>query len=128
MNVALQRDWTGDEFFAWAERQPGRYEFDGRRPVAMTGGTVNHGLFLRNLHRALGTGLRGSACRALGPDVGVTTISDATRYPDALVTCARLNGAARTVLGVVVIFEIISPSSGRNDRMVKRQVRKNVLF
>jgi Uma2 family endonuclease len=119
MNVTLQPGWTVEEFFAWAEQEPGRYQFDGKRPVAMAGGTVNHGRIVRNLHRALDAGLHGTGCKALGPDVGVTTIGDATRYPDALVTCAKLTGTARTVHGVVVIFEIVSPSSGRNDRIVK---------
>jgi len=33
---------TRDQFFAWAEANGGRWEFDGFPPVAMTGGTVNH--------------------------------------------------------------------------------------
>lgn len=29
MNVTLRKNWTPDEFFAWAAAQDGRYEFDG---------------------------------------------------------------------------------------------------
>ncbi len=30
------------EFLAWEERQDLRYEFDGFKPIAMTGGTIAH--------------------------------------------------------------------------------------
>jgi Uma2 family endonuclease len=119
MNVALQKPWGQEQFFAWAEGREGRYEFDGSQPVAMTGGTVNHGIIMRNLHRALDARLRGTRCQPLGPDVGLATEGGAIRYPDALVTRGKLNGTDRTVPDVVVAFEIVSPSSGRVDRIVK---------
>ena len=44
---------TQEEFFAWAQIQGARYEFDGFQPVAMTGASVNHNHIVRNIHRAL---------------------------------------------------------------------------
>jgi Uma2 family endonuclease len=120
MSTALQKPWTQEAFFAWAERQDIRYEFDGLHPVAMTGGTIGHGRVMRNLHRALDTRLRGSPCEPLGPDVGIETLNKAVRYPDALVTCAKVaENAARLVPGVVVVFEVVSPHSSRVDRIIK---------
>jgi Uma2 family endonuclease len=55
----------------------------------------------------------------LGPDAGVATVGDAVRYPDALVTCSALDGAALTVPGVVVVFEILSSGTSRTDRIIK---------
>ena len=110
---------TRDEFFAWAEADGGRWEFDGLEPVAMTGGTVNHSQIGQNLMAALRTRLRGSGCRPLGPDAGLATVGDTVRYPDALVTCTKVAGDARLVPGVIVAFEVISPTSGRVDRIVK---------
>lgn len=106
-------------FLDWAESQEERYEFDGFQPVAMTGGTINHSQMIGNLNMALRTRLRGGPCRAIGPDVGVATVGEAVRYPDALVTCSKLDGAARLVSGVIVVFEVLSPSSGRTDRIDK---------
>ena len=106
-------------FFGWAESQDARYEFDGAHPVAMTGGTVNHSRIAQNIHAALRARLRGSSCEPLGPDAGVATIGDAVRYPDALVTCSPVQGSARLVPGVVVVFEVLSPTSGRMDRIDK---------
>ena len=38
-----------DEFFAWAEAQEERYEFDGFEPVAMTGGNLGHSAIAVNI-------------------------------------------------------------------------------
>jgi Uma2 family endonuclease len=119
MSARLRKSWTQDEFFAWAGCQEGRYEFDGFQPVAMTGGTVNHAVIMQNVHAALRDRLRRGLCRPLGPDAGVATIGTAVRYPDALVTCAKLDGDSLTVPGVVVVFEILSANTSRTDRIVK---------
>ncbi len=119
MTVALRQPMTQDQFFPWAEAQEGRYEFDGSRPVAMTGGNAGHSVISGNLLTALATRLRGTSCRPLGPDAGVATAGNAVRYPDALVTCSRFKPSDLTIPGVVVIFEVVSPTSGRVDRIVK---------
>jgi Uma2 family endonuclease len=119
MNVPLRKPWTQERFFTWAEAQDAPYEFDGFQPVAMTGGNVGHGRVMRNLHRTLDARLRGSPCEPLGPDAGVETINTAVRYPDALVTCSQADFTAKTVPGVVVVFEVLSSTSSRRDRIVK---------
>jgi len=120
MNIALRQPrMTREEFFSWAQAQDVRYEFDGFEPVAMTGGTVDHNQISQNIQFALRTRLRGSTCRPLGPGAGVATVGDTVRYPDVLVTCAKVAGTAHLVPGVVVVFEVLSPSSGRTDRIEK---------
>ena len=120
MNVALRRPrMTREQFFAWAQTQDIRYEFDGFQPVAMTGGTVDHSRIMQNLHFVLRARLTGTSCEPLGPDAGLATIGDTVRYPDALVTCTRTPGSAHVVPGVVVVFEVLSPTSGRIDRIEK---------
>ena len=110
---------TRDEFLTWAETQSARYEFDGFEPVAMTGGTRDHSQICQNIYAALRSRLKGTGCAPLGPDAGVATIGDAVRYPDALVTCTKGPGTDRLVPGVVAVFEVLSPSSGRIDRIDK---------
>jgi Uma2 family endonuclease len=105
MNAPLRKSWTQEEFFSWAEAQDTRYEFDGSEPVAMTGGNTAR--------------LRGGPCEPLGPDAGVATVHKAVRYPDGLVTCSEVKGDAKVVPGVVAVFEVVSPGSGRMDRIVK---------
>lgn len=96
-----------------------RYEFDGVQPVAMTGGNAGHATISSNIRTALHTRLRGRRCRSLGSDAGVATVNEAVRYPDTLVTCAKFDLTDRTIPGVVAVFEVLSPSSGRVDRIVK---------
>lgn len=120
MNVALH-NWTQEEFFAWAESQDTRYEFNGFQPVAMTGGFNNASAIGVNLILALGTRLRGSGCRPLGPDAGVETLNRAVRHPDALITCTKFNGTDKTVPGVLVVFEVVGDiaDASRADRITR---------
>ena len=120
MNIALRKPrMTREQFFDWAQAQDGRYEFDGFQPVAMTGENINHNVMAFNLHRALHARLRGTGCRPLGQDAGLATVGNTVRYPDGLVTCTRTRGEDHLVPNVVAVFEVLSPTSGRTDRIVK---------
>ena len=110
---------TRDQFFDWAEAQDARHEFDGFEPVAMTGGNLNHNRIAFNIHIALRGRLKGSGCEPFGLDAGVATTGDTVRYPDAVVTCSPAEGGSRLVPNPVVVFEVISPTSGHVDRIVK---------
>lgn len=119
MDATPRKPWTQSEFLSWAESQSARYEFDGFHPEAMTGGSAGHAAIGIDLRTALRNRLRGKTCRPLGPDAGIETVDGAVRYPDALVTCATFDLLAKTIPGVVVVFEVLSPTSGRIDRIVK---------
>lgn len=120
MNVAVRKPgMTRDRFLDWPGHQDGRYEFDGFQPVAMTGGSVGTGQIAQNLYAAVRSGLGDGPCRILGPDAGITTVGNAIRYPDALVTCTRFRDTDRLVAGAVIVFEIVNRTSGRIDRIVK---------
>ena len=120
MNIAVRQPlMTREQFFQWAQTQEARYEFDGFQPVAMTGGNLRHNVMHFNIHAALRQRLRGTGCRPLGSDAGVATIGDTVRYPDALVTCSPITGDEYVTPNVVVVFEVVSPTSGRTDRIVK---------
>ena len=88
-------------------------------PVAMPGGTRDHSQICQNIYAALRFRLQGTGCVPLGPDAGVATMGNAVRYPDALVTCTTSPGTDRLVPGVVVVFEVLSSSSSRIDRIDK---------
>ncbi len=128
MNAAPRRpSMTRDEFLDWVQAQEGRYEFDGFQPVAIPGSTADHSQICQNIWFALRTRLRGSGCIVLGAGAGLATVGDAVRYPDALVTCAKPPGSALLVPGVVVVFEVLSPTSGHADRIDKLREYRAVL-
>lgn len=118
MSNALHRPMTPEEFLAWEARQELKWEFDGFQPVAMTGGTDAHSAIQGNVLTALNVRLRGSRCRPRGPDLKVG-INGRFRYPDAFVTCTPLPPDATVVTEPVVIFEVLSKSTERNDRTRK---------
>ena len=90
MNVVLRRPMTLPEFLVWEERQELRYEFDGSRPVAMTGGTYEHDAIQVNLVRSLGNRLAGKPCRAHGNSLKIEVMGS-IRYSDAFVTCSPIS-------------------------------------
>jgi Uma2 family endonuclease len=119
MTVALRKSMSREEFFAWAESQEERFEFDGFQPVAMTGGNLRHSRLIRNINRQLGNRLSGTPCESLGSDAGVATVGDTVRYPDAVVTCSPIIDRELLVPNPVIVFEVVSPSSVRRDRVTK---------
>ena len=84
------------EFLDWEEKQPLRYEFDGVRPVAMTGGTANHAVIQRNLAISVGGRLRDKLCRYFGGELKVE-VAGKIRYPDGFVVCSGVPGRSTVV-------------------------------
>jgi Uma2 family endonuclease len=119
MNVALRKPMTQAEFFGWAETQNERYEFDGFQPVGMTGGSRTHARIGGNIFGELRERLRGSACEPFNGDAGIQTIGEAVRYPDCVVSCAPDHDRDRLVSTPVIVFEVVSPTSIREDRILK---------
>jgi Uma2 family endonuclease len=119
MNVALAYPWTAEQFLDLVGNQEGRYEFDGERVVDMTGGSANRSRIQTNIHVALRSRLRGTGCSHFVPDLGVRTIGESVRFPDALITCTKFPGTERLAPDAVVVFEVLSPDSGRRVRIEK---------
>ena len=119
MNLALRRPMTLAELLEWEERQPLRYEFDGVGPVAMTAVTVGHSAIQGNLAFAVGGRLRGKPCHFYGSDLKFQVAEGHVRYPDGMVVCSPVDRTATVVHDPVVVFEVISPSTAGNDRIVK---------
>ena len=108
-----------DEFLAWEREQPERYEYAGGVAMMMTGGSLDHSTIASNLWTALRDGLRGSACRAFRGDTKIIA-NNSIRYPDLSVTCTSVRGGEDTVLEPVLVVEVISPSTEREDRGRKK--------
>jgi Uma2 family endonuclease len=119
MSLALRKPMTLAEFLEWEERQPARYEFDGTDPAAMTGGTYGHSAIQRNLAIAVGGRLRGKPCQFHGSDLKFQVAEGHVRYPDGMVLCSPADRTATVVYDPVIIFEVLSPSTTHNDRIVK---------
>lgn len=120
MNVALRQSMSLEAFLFWEERQELRHEFDGSRPVAMTGGTLAHATIQANLAISVGSRLRGTPCRFLGSDIKVVTATS-SRYPDGVVFCTPGSNNSTVVPDPIVIFEVLSRSTASTDHITKNR-------
>ena len=118
MSIALRKPMTLAEFLDWEERQELRWEFDGFEPVAMTGGTDEHESIGGTLRGILFNQLRGKRCRVRGPTMKIEVMGR-IRYPDAFVFCTPIPAKTTVVKDPVVVFEVLSPSTSRTDRIEK---------
>jgi Uma2 family endonuclease len=118
MSVALRQSMTIAEFLAWEERQELRWEFNGFEPVAMTGGTYAHETIGGNIRFALRSRLGSGPCRVQGPTLKVE-VAGRIRYPDAFVICSPVQLRDTVVRDPVVVFEVLSDSTSRIDRIEK---------
>jgi len=120
MNQALRKAPSLGEFLEWEARQELRYEFDGVRPVAMTGGTAAHARIQFNFAAAFSRRLTGQRCSFFGSDLKIE-VDGRIRYPDAFVVCSPVANASTVIRDPVVIFEILSPSTSSTDRILKNR-------
>lgn len=122
MDQPRQTAFTADEFFAWAEDQPGRFELVGGQVVAMAPERLAHTRAKLDVAIALRIALAGRSleCEAVG-DGATVRIDERTVYgPDSLVRCGpRAPDDAIVVADPVVVVEVISPSSRGADTGAK---------
>ncbi|HEY0204044.1 MAG TPA: Uma2 family endonuclease [Acetobacteraceae bacterium] len=123
MNVTLRPApplpaMTREQFLDWDGHLDGHWEFDGSRPIPMTGGSRGHSLIAARLIYALMRRLDRTEWKVL-VDAGLGTVGDKVRYPDVQVTRTPSPPFAKLVLGTVAAFEVVSPGSERADRVDK---------
>ena len=105
---------TVEAFDRWHLFQPERWEFIAGVPVMMAPASLPHSIIKSNIARHLGNKLEGTPCRAIvdGPEVKARSLS---AIPDVVVACGRLDQSTATLSDPVLIVEVLSPSSERDD-------------
>ena len=119
MNVVqCETGLTVEQFLAWEDQQEGRYEFDGRAIIAMTGGSRNHQRIVFNLIRML-EGLLDPGLFDAVPEMRLN-LGGKIRYPDVTVCAGPIPGATRTLDHALIIFEVLSKDTAAIDWRQKR--------
>ncbi len=136
-NVRVQAHiMTMDEFLAWEMRQEGRHEYvDGVIYALddieseytgcvirdMSGASFDHNAIVFNLSGAVSNRLQGKPCRGFTSSQKIRAKDDAPIfYPDIGIYCGKPKlGAENALLNTVAIFEVLSPSTERHDRVKK---------
>jgi Uma2 family endonuclease len=117
MDTVLARPWTTETFLAWEDRQEGKYEFDGRDVVPMTGGSIAHQRIVFNLCLAL-MGLLGDRALMAVQEMRLRT-GIRIRYPDVLVCAGPVDQTTRTLTDALASFEVLSDDTATTDRVEK---------
>jgi Uma2 family endonuclease len=110
---------TFEEFLDWEHRQETKHELCDGVPVAMAGAGEGHNIIQANLLAAALGKLRGSPCRPFSSDMAVKTGDRKGRYPDMTIDCGPRNPTNRAAPNPVVVFEVLSPATQKEDRTVK---------
>ena len=108
-----------DEFLAWEREQPERYEYARGVITMMTGASLAHATITMNIAFALRAPLRAIGCRAFMNDAKILA-GDSVRYPDVAVTCSLFSGKDDILPAPVIVIEVLSPSTEREDRGRKK--------
>ena len=110
---------TPQEFLIWEKRQRLRYELVSGAARAMIGGTVGRNLLAGRVLAALLRQLR-PGCTAHQSDLKVVSPAGMVTYPDVLVRCGPIDEDATEIDDPILIVEILSPSTRREDLIRKR--------
>jgi Uma2 family endonuclease len=114
--AALPRRWTVEDFLAFeAEEEP--CELVGSVVRIMTGQSAAHSAIKGNIALALRDQMP-APCQAYVTDPRVVT-ETAVMYPDVQVVCRQLDPDDDRVTDPMVVFEVLSPSTQRHDRIDK---------
>jgi Uma2 family endonuclease len=113
---------TVDQYFAWAQGRPGRFELVDGAVHEMSPESAGHAKTKAAVYVALLTAIRrrGVACHVL-PDGLTVRIDETTAYePDAIVYCGEeLDPAAIEIRNPVIVAEVLSPTTRHIDLSVK---------
>ncbi|MGD1808008.1 Uma2 family endonuclease [Dapis sp. BLCC M126] len=109
---------TPEEYLAWEEQQPMKYEYLNGKVYGMTRETLAHNDIALNLASALKSHLQGKSCKVQTADtkVGVST-NGAFFYPDVVVSCDPPDQESRNIIYYpCLIVEVLSSSTEAFDR------------
>jgi Uma2 family endonuclease len=121
-STALKAPATLDEFLDWEDDQLDRYEFLDGVVRMMTGGTEEHDRLSVNFIILLGNALRGGPCSVHASNLKVVSrAGNASMYPELFVRCGPRESKRTRVEDAVVVVEVLSPRTAKNDLTRKRR-------
>jgi Uma2 family endonuclease len=118
----LPEQLTVDEYLAWAEGRPGRYELYAGTVYAMAPQRAGHARVKAATYVALREAITRAnvPCMVLPDGMTVRVAPDTAHEPDALVYCGeRLPDNAIEVPNPVIVVEVLSPSTRHIDASAK---------
>jgi Uma2 family endonuclease len=121
MSERAMRRMTLEEFLRWDDGTDTRYELIGGFPVAMAPPARAHGILCARLGGMIDAALRSRRPCAAQIEAGVARVDrdDSVYIADIAVSCRPYRQGEQLVRDPILIVEILSPSTERNDRRLK---------
>ena len=122
MTALPKHKMTVDEYLAWAQDQPGRFELYAGVVYAMTPERAGHATVKFAVQTALREAIRraGVACHMLPDGMTVRVDAHTAHEPDALIYCGgEISDSAVEVSNPVIVVEVLSPSTRQIDASAK---------
>jgi Uma2 family endonuclease len=113
---------TVDEYLAWAEGRPGRYELYDGQIFQMAPERAQHASLKFAMQTALAGAIRcaGLDCHMLPDGMTVRVDTHTAHEPDALVYCGeQIPGDYLEVPDPIIVVEVLSPSTRHVDASAK---------
>lgn len=118
-----KRDFrTIPEYVAFETSVELKHEYDRGDILAMSGGTINHGIICGNIYNELRSGLNNNqtTCKVIGSEVRIhVAAAESIVYPDCMIVCDDIEVSEedeQAIINPVVIVEVLSKSTGDYDR------------
>jgi Uma2 family endonuclease len=122
MTALTKPRMTVDEYLAWAETEPGRYELHRGQVYTMSPENAGHAEIKFAVHRALFAAIRAAklTCHVL-PDGMTVRIDQTTAYePGAVIYSGeKISRSAVEVPNPAIVVEVLSPSTRQFDVSIK---------
>ena len=122
MTALPKHKMTVDEYLAWAEGRPGRFELYAGSVYAMTPERAGHAKVKYAVQTALLRAIErsGLPCHMLPDGMTVRVEQDTAHEPDALVYCGEeLPASAVEVPTPMIVVEVLTPSTQQVDASAK---------
>ena len=123
MNAPPKIRMRADEFLVWGEAQTeGRYELVGGKVIVMSPEVLRHNQSKLRIASALNTAIERATldCTVFTDGVGILIAEDTVREPDASVMLGGIvNPDSMINDRPVVVVEVLSPSTGKADKVEK---------
>jgi len=103
-----------------------KHEYLEGRVCAMAGASKNHQRIITNVVRTFSEHLRDTPCDTYASDIKIRIGDLAFFYPDVIVTCEDDTENTYYTEQPLIIVEVLSKSTRRNDETTKRRLYQNV--
>jgi Uma2 family endonuclease len=114
-----------EDYLAYELTADGKHEYIDGAIYAMAGASKNHQSITDNVLGEIRQHLKNTPCRPFGSDVKIK-VGNAFFYPDVMVVCEDKTDNSYYTESPLLVVEVLSKSTRRNDETIKRTAYQSI--